>query len=70
MLGRALAHEIGHYLLRTPGHSKSGLMRAAQTAADLIRDDRGPFRVTEVQRRLVLAVHAPPALAEMAATRE
>jgi hypothetical protein len=70
MLGRALAHEIGHYLLRTPEHTKSGLMRATQTAADLIRDDRGPFRVTEAQRRLVLAVHAPPALAEVASARE
>ena len=29
VLGRALAHEIGHYLLRSPGHS-AGLMRAHQ----------------------------------------
>ena len=29
MLGRALAHEIGPYLLRTPAHTYSGLMRAS-----------------------------------------
>jgi hypothetical protein len=27
VLGRALAHEIGHYLLDTPTHARSGLMR-------------------------------------------
>jgi hypothetical protein len=27
VLGRALAHEIGHYLLNTPTHARSGLMR-------------------------------------------
>jgi len=30
VLGRALAHEIGHYLLHTRNHSASGLMRAVQ----------------------------------------
>jgi hypothetical protein len=28
LLGRAIAHEIGHLLLGTPDHSKDGLMRA------------------------------------------
>jgi hypothetical protein len=29
VLGRALAHEIGHYLLASRGHSRKGLMRLA-----------------------------------------
>jgi hypothetical protein len=28
ILGRVLAHEIGHFMLRSPGHQRSGLMRA------------------------------------------
>src|SRR5262249_29883737 len=33
-LGRAVAHEIGHYLLRSRAHAPSGLMRASYTAYD------------------------------------
>ena len=35
ILGRVVAHETGHYVLRSPGHAPSGLMRAVQTAAEL-----------------------------------
>ena len=41
VLGRALAHEIGHFLLRRQGHSSKGLMRAQQPVPDLLREDRG-----------------------------
>lgn len=34
-LGRVLAHEIGHYLLRSKAHQASGLMRAAFSGDDL-----------------------------------
>jgi hypothetical protein len=37
-LGRALAHEIGHYLLGTHEHTARGLMRARFTPQDLIQD--------------------------------
>jgi hypothetical protein len=40
VLGRALAHEIGHFLLRRQGHSPKGLMRAQQQVPDLMREDR------------------------------
>lgn len=43
VLGRALAHEIGHYLLRTRQHSRTGLMRALQPIADLVAADRSGF---------------------------
>jgi len=34
VLGRAVAHEIGHYLLNTRGHARHGLMRARIDARD------------------------------------
>jgi hypothetical protein len=43
VLGRALAHEIGHYLLRSPDHSVTGLMRAQHSIAELMAEDRGGF---------------------------
>jgi len=36
VLGRALTHEIGHYLLHTRGHSKSGLMQATHRIDELM----------------------------------
>src|SRR5512134_3831467 len=39
LLGRAIAHEIGHLLLGTNAHSVSGLMRAQWTAADIRRHE-------------------------------
>jgi hypothetical protein len=38
LLGRALAHEVGHLLLGVTGHSPSGLMRAVWTDAELARN--------------------------------
>ena len=43
VLGRALAHEIGHFLLRSRGHSQIGLMRANQSIADLCVSGTVPF---------------------------
>ena len=43
VLGRALAHEIGHYLLRSRQHSAVGLMRARQSVVDLISRERTGF---------------------------
>lgn len=37
VMGRALAHEIGHYLLASRLHTKSGLMRAALPPNELVR---------------------------------
>jgi hypothetical protein len=38
LLGRALAHEVGHLLLGVRGHSRSGIMRAVWTDHELTRD--------------------------------
>ena len=40
-LGRALAHELGHYLLARRAHSRAGLMREAFRPEDLADDRRG-----------------------------
>ena len=38
LLGRALAHEVGHLLLGVRGHSRGGIMRAVWTDDELTRD--------------------------------
>jgi len=43
MIGRVVAHEIGHWLLRSRDHSPSGLMRAHQTTDELVDPGRGGF---------------------------
>jgi len=43
MIGRVLAHEIGHWLLGTRTHSARGLMRALQSTSDLADLGRAGF---------------------------
>jgi hypothetical protein len=43
VMGRALAHEIGHFLLRSRIHSGTGLMRAPHRTPDLVAGDRQHF---------------------------
>jgi hypothetical protein len=45
LLGRALAHEIGHYLFRSAQHTDAGLMRAVIRTDQLIMPSLRPFRV-------------------------
>ena len=47
LLGRAMAHEIGHLLLRLPGHGLTGLMRGIWTDAELIQNRHGDWTFTE-----------------------
>jgi len=72
VLGRALAHEIGHFLLRSRSHSAGGLMRAVQPAADLVAPDRGRFRlsadeVTRLESAAPVSLHASLSVAEATA---
>jgi hypothetical protein len=50
MLGRALAHEIGHYLLRSRAHARRGLMRARRTLREFIAPHRRDFDVDAAVR--------------------
>jgi hypothetical protein len=54
-MGRALAHELGHYLLASKVHTKSGLMKAALTAVELFMPDSRSLRIEPSQRRTVAA---------------
>jgi hypothetical protein len=38
LVGRSLAHELGHVLLNSLEHDRSGLMRARYGADDVLRD--------------------------------
>jgi|SRR6266849_4397645 len=60
VLGRALAHELGHYLLGSRMHTPAGLMKAKRPASDFLGVRRSDFEVdlplrTLVKSRLVLA---------------
>lgn len=48
MLGRAIAHEIGHFLSQSTAHTRSGLMRATHTVPALVGDSLYPFRIDRV----------------------
>ena len=54
-MGRALAHELGHYLLASKVHTERGLMKATMTAAELFMPDSGALRLEPAQRRSVAA---------------
>ena len=59
-LGRALAHEIGHYLLRSPHHASSGLMQARHKGSALGSPNVRAFVLTKTDRdRLRVALAAP-----------
>jgi hypothetical protein len=52
VLGRAVAHEIGHYLLRTAGHARSGLMRTRVDARDFADLRDGGFYLDQASALL------------------
>jgi hypothetical protein len=51
-LGRVLAHEIGHFLLRFPAHVAAGLMAAQHTVDDLTNAARRSFQLNQLEPRL------------------
>ncbi len=44
-LGRSIAHEVGHYLLRSKAHGRRGLMRDHLTADDIMEPRHGKDRL-------------------------
>lgn len=48
-LARAAAHEVGHYLLRSTSHTRTGLMRARFTVDDLMDERPGAMRLESGQ---------------------
>jgi hypothetical protein len=55
VMGRALAHELGHYLLASKAHTATGLMQATHSAADFFDFQRRSFAVDATQRQLIAA---------------
>jgi hypothetical protein len=50
LLGRAVAHEIGHLVIGTSEHSPAGLMRAIWTSEELVRDEHNDWLFTADDR--------------------
>jgi hypothetical protein len=53
VMGVALAHEIGHYLLDTTQHSTEGLLRARISLPEMEHADPGRLTLTCAQRRTI-----------------
>jgi len=51
-LGRALSHELGHYLLNSKGHTQRGLMRATWPSEEFLAIERRGFELTPQQREI------------------
>jgi hypothetical protein len=65
-VGRVLAHEVGHYLLRWPHHAEAGLMRSEFHASSLAAPDPNAFALTTVDRarfQIVLDAGRTPGIA-------
>jgi hypothetical protein len=63
LLGRALAHEIGHLLLRARAHSPSGLMRGVWSLEELTQNRREDWLFAPADRKRLqhnLAAAAAP----------
>jgi hypothetical protein len=54
-MGRALAHELGHYLLASKVHTRKGLMQATHSATDFFDPQRRAFGIAAEQRQLIAA---------------
>ena len=54
-LGRALAHELGHYLLASKVHTAKGLMMAVHSAVELFGIERVDFNLAPAERQRVVA---------------
>ena len=60
VLGRAVAHEIGHYLLQSNDHTPEGLMRATIAAQEFADPRAMTFRLDEIARARLAAVTPRP----------
>ena len=59
-LGRALAHEIGHYLLGTGAHAERGLMRARFAPPEFVEELSPRYRLTARERESLASCRATP----------
>jgi len=59
-MGRAMAHELGHFLLASSAHSAHGLMQAKRTATEFFSTDRSRFELEPRDRASLAARLMPP----------
>ena len=59
IVGRVLAHEIGHFVLRSPRHASRGLMRPIQHITELIAGNGELFGLTSEDLTLLRAALTP-----------
>jgi hypothetical protein len=55
LLGRTLAHELGHVLMNTRGHAAAGLMRARYLARDLLKEHVSTYTLDAAERAALFA---------------
>jgi hypothetical protein len=53
LLGRAMAHEIGHLLMGRASHAVRGLMRPRWTRAEIVRNARADWRFAPLDLRAI-----------------
>jgi hypothetical protein len=70
VLGRAIAHEIGHQLLGSNAHAPRGLMRETWTAEELTRNRPDDWQFSTAQRTALHARWASWGLSRRAGTRD
>ena len=59
VVGRVLAHEIGHYALRTTAHARAGLMRPAHVPLALVAPEPRPFALSKAEAAHLARQAAP-----------
>ena len=60
LLGRIVAHELGHVLLNSPRHTDSGLMRALYRANDILRVRASTYTLDAAERARLFTLMAGP----------
>jgi len=70
VLGRAIAHEIGHQVLGSNDHTPRGLMRETWTAEELTRNRPDDWQFSTAQRTALHARWASWGLGRRAGTRD
>jgi hypothetical protein len=54
-MGRALAHELGHYIAASKTHTSRGLMKAVHSAYELFGPPRDQFGLAAAEQQRMLA---------------
>jgi hypothetical protein len=57
--GRVIAHELGHYLLRSSRHAAAGLMQPSYSGTTLAGPSLEPFKIAAVQLAALCRVTVP-----------